>query len=40
MGNDYEPYWCRLGDTFNATDEYKFGKPVNLVEVPVGLAPR
>ena len=35
MGNDYEPYWCRLGDVFNATDEYKFGKPVNLVEVPV-----
>ncbi|SDB58456.1 polysaccharide deacetylase family protein [Bauldia litoralis] len=35
MGNDYEPYWCRLGDSFNATDEYTFGKPVNLVEVPV-----
>jgi peptidoglycan/xylan/chitin deacetylase (PgdA/CDA1 family) len=35
MGNDYEPYWCRLGDVFSATDEYKFGKPVDLVEVPV-----
>lgn len=35
MGNDYEPYWCRLGDEFNATDEYKWGTPVNLVEVPV-----
>lgn len=35
MGNDYEPYWCRLGDKFNATDEYTFGKPVDLVEVPV-----
>jgi len=35
MGNDYEPYWCRLGDMFNDTDEHKWGKPVNLVEVPV-----
>jgi peptidoglycan/xylan/chitin deacetylase (PgdA/CDA1 family) len=35
MGNDYEPYWCRVGDAFNATDEYVFGKPVDLVEVPV-----
>lgn len=35
MGNDYEPYWCRLGDAFNATDEFTWGKPVDLVEVPV-----
>ena len=35
MGSDYEPYWCRVGDEFSTTEEYRWGRPVDLVEVPV-----
>lgn len=35
MGSDFQPYWCRIGDEWSKTEEYRFGKPVNLVEVPV-----
>lgn len=35
MGADFTPYWCRIGDEWSTTEEYRFGKPVNLVEVPV-----
>ena len=34
MGSDYTPYWCRVGDEFSAA-EYRWGRPVDLVEVPV-----
>lgn len=35
MGNDYEPYWCRVGDEPRPNDPYRFGTPVDLVEIPV-----
>lgn len=35
MGSEYEPYWCRIGDEWSATEAYKFGTPVDLVELPV-----
>ncbi len=35
MGSDFEPYWCRVGDELSATEEFRWGKPVNLVELPV-----
>ena len=35
MGGDYEPYWCRVGDEWSTTEEYRWGRPVDLVEVPV-----
>jgi peptidoglycan/xylan/chitin deacetylase (PgdA/CDA1 family) len=35
LGGDYEPYWCRVGDEWSTTEEYKWGRPVDLVEVPV-----
>ena len=35
MGSDYEPYWCRVGDVYSATEELRWGTPVNLVELPV-----
>jgi peptidoglycan/xylan/chitin deacetylase (PgdA/CDA1 family) len=35
MANDFEPYWCRVGDSYNLDEPYKFGSPVNLVELPV-----
>ena len=35
MGTDFSPYWCRVGDEWSATEEFRFGKPVDLVEVPV-----
>lgn len=35
MGRDFEPYWCRIGDEWSKTEAYKFGKPVDLVELPV-----
>jgi peptidoglycan-N-acetylglucosamine deacetylase len=35
MGSDYAPYWCRVGDEFSTTEEYRWGRPVDLVEVPV-----
>lgn len=35
MGSDYEPYWCRVGDECSTTEEFRWGKPVDLVELPV-----
>lgn len=35
MGSDFHPYWCRLGDQFDLVSPYRFGNPVNLVEMPV-----
>jgi peptidoglycan/xylan/chitin deacetylase (PgdA/CDA1 family) len=35
MGDDFHPYWCRHGDTFDLCSPYRFGKPVDLVEMPV-----
>jgi peptidoglycan-N-acetylglucosamine deacetylase len=35
MGGDYEPYWCRVGDQWSTTEAYRFGTPVDLVELPV-----
>ncbi len=35
MGNDFEPYWCRLNDVPSPTEPYRFGRPVPLVEIPV-----
>ena len=35
MANDFEPYWCRVGDSFDLDEPYRFGTPVNLVEMPV-----
>jgi peptidoglycan-N-acetylglucosamine deacetylase len=35
MGGDYEPYWCPVGDEWSTTEEYRWGRPVDLVEVPV-----
>jgi peptidoglycan/xylan/chitin deacetylase (PgdA/CDA1 family) len=35
MGSDFEPYWCRVGDELSATEEFRWGQPVDLVELPV-----
>ena len=35
MGSDYEPYWCRVGDEYSTTEEFRWGAAVNLVELPV-----
>lgn len=35
MGSEYEPYWCRIGDAWSKTEPWKFGEPVDLVELPV-----
>jgi peptidoglycan-N-acetylglucosamine deacetylase len=35
MGNDFEPYWCRSGDHWSTDEPYVFGKPTQLVEMPV-----
>lgn len=35
MGNDFEPYWCRVGDEWSTTEPYRFGRPVPLIELPV-----
>ena len=35
MGNDYEPYWCRIGDQWSMSEAYEFGRPTPLVEMPV-----
>jgi peptidoglycan-N-acetylglucosamine deacetylase len=35
MGNDFTPYWCRVGDTIQADGPYLFGEEVDLVEMPV-----
>jgi peptidoglycan-N-acetylglucosamine deacetylase len=35
MGNDYTPYWCRVGDIIQPNGPYLFGNEVDLVEMPV-----
>ena len=35
MGNDFRPYWCRVGDRINRDGPYGFGREVDLVELPV-----
>jgi len=35
MGNDFSPYWCRQGDRYDMESGYNFGKPVDLLEMPV-----
>jgi len=35
MAHDFRPYWCRTGDVANTDGPYRFGKPVDLVEMPV-----
>jgi peptidoglycan/xylan/chitin deacetylase (PgdA/CDA1 family) len=35
MGNDFEPYWCRMGDKWSKSDPYDYGEPTPLVEMPV-----
>lgn len=35
MANDFTPYWCRTGDRHQADGPYRFGQPVDLVEMPV-----
>jgi peptidoglycan/xylan/chitin deacetylase (PgdA/CDA1 family) len=35
MGKDFEPHWCRVGDVIQNDGPYLFGKPVDLVEMPV-----
>lgn len=35
MGDDFTPYWCRVGDTIQPDGPYLFGDPVDLVEMPV-----
>lgn len=35
MGNDFLPYWCRQGDSFDLESPYQFGDEINLVEMPV-----
>ncbi|MCC6703998.1 MAG: polysaccharide deacetylase [Thermomicrobiales bacterium] len=35
MGDDFTPYWCRSGDQLDLDGPYRFGTPVDLVELPV-----
>lgn len=35
MGDDFTPYWCRVGDVAEPDGPYRFGRPVGLVELPV-----
>ena len=35
MGNDFAPYWCRVGDEAPDDGPYLFGREVDLVELPV-----
>lgn len=35
MGDDFTPYWCRVGDVTQDDGPYLFGKPADLVEMPV-----
>ncbi|MBA2520132.1 MAG: polysaccharide deacetylase [Chloroflexia bacterium] len=35
MGQDFQPYWCRVGDVIQADGPYLFGPEVDLVELPV-----
>ena len=35
MGNDYSPYYCRIGDVAAKDGPYRFGREVDMVELPV-----
>ena len=35
MGNDFEPYWCRVGDRASQEDGFAWGTPIPLVEMPI-----
>ncbi len=35
MGDDFTPYWCRVGDVIQEGGPYLFGSAVDLVEMPV-----
>jgi peptidoglycan/xylan/chitin deacetylase (PgdA/CDA1 family) len=35
MGNDFTPYWCRVGDVIQPDGPYLFGPEADLVEMPV-----
>jgi hypothetical protein len=35
MGNDYSPYYCRVGDVPAKDGPYIFGREVEMVELPV-----
>jgi peptidoglycan/xylan/chitin deacetylase (PgdA/CDA1 family) len=35
MGNDFSPYYCRIGDKLDKDGPYLFGKEIDLVEMPV-----
>src|SRR5918998_212420 len=35
MGDDFTPYWCRVGDVIRPDGPYEFGPEVDLVELPV-----
>ncbi len=35
MGDDFTPYWCRVGDVIEGDGPYRFGERVDLVEMPV-----
>jgi peptidoglycan-N-acetylglucosamine deacetylase len=35
MGNDYKPYYCRIGDVPARDGPYIFGREVDVVELPV-----
>ena len=38
MGDDFTPYGCRVGDVARRDGPFAFGKPVDLVEMPVSRA--
>jgi len=35
MGNDYTPYYCRIGDVPAKDGPYVFRREVDMVEIPV-----
>ncbi|MGI8642927.1 MAG: polysaccharide deacetylase family protein [Thermomicrobiales bacterium] len=35
MGDDFRPYWCRIGDRHDPDGPFLFGPEVDLVELPV-----
>ncbi len=35
MGNDFSPYYLRIGDKWSTTEPYQFGQKTDLVEIPV-----
>jgi peptidoglycan/xylan/chitin deacetylase (PgdA/CDA1 family) len=35
MASDFTPYWCRIGDAIEQDGPYRFGREVDLVEMPV-----